>query len=250
MISLDFCLRTSIKMSKKDLNLTIENAKELFARDPELFLFRSSFFHIDENLVTECRKAKKDLFNTLSDTTKEKGDLLESFAQKLIEGSGFFINPTHNESGKTHEIDHECEINPVIYEILPQDNLPNRRVIGESKNYKTKKIDVNIVYKVGSIARFQNFSLVLLFSRNGMTGDTASFACKITGKFKDNDKTCFVLFADEDYNLIEKDPRFFNVILYKKLCRWLSHEDFAVDYSHFEKKLSELQLKSKPKTLK
>ncbi|MCF8060855.1 MAG: hypothetical protein K9K67_16240 [Bacteriovoracaceae bacterium] len=237
-------------MSKKGLNLTIENVKELFSEDPELFLFRASLFDHDKELKAECVQAKRNLFNLETETPKEQGDLLEFLAQKLIEGSGFFINAIHNEKGKTHEIDHECEINPVIYEILPQDSLPNRRVLGESKNYKTKKIDVNIVYKVGSIARFQNFSLILLFSRVGLTGDTSSFACKITGKFKDNDNSCFVLFKDEDYELIEREPSFFNVILYKKLSRWLSHEDFNIDYDKLATLLIELQEKALPKTLR
>ncbi|WP_040313696.1 hypothetical protein [Bacteriovorax sp. BAL6_X] len=237
-------------MSKRGLNLTIENAKELFAQDPDLFLFRASKFDIEDELKERCVEAKHLLFEGRTETKKAQGDLLESFAQILIEGSGFFINPTHNEKGKTHEIDHECEVNPIFYEILPKDKVKNRRVLGESKNYKTNKIDVNIIYKVGSIARFQDFSIALLFSRVGITGDSSTFACKITGKFKDNDDTCFILFKNEDYDLLEQDPRMFNVILYKKLRRWLSHEDFDVDYGELQNLLKRLQEKSEPKSLK
>lgn len=228
-----------------DLKSTSLVAFDMFKDQPDKYLLNFSTIKTNAEAQSELAGLIKNVFegDELSSTEKtvKRGDRLENLGNRLLETSGMFQYVSSNSKGHIHELDHTCEFNVPSYDFVGQGGiLKNRRVFGESKNYKDEKIDVNIVYKVGAISHFQDFALSLIFSRKGLTGGPLKAASGVALKFRHNSlsKSFIVVFNDIDYEILQKYPASFNLIFYRKWKRFLDHDDYNIDYQEIEQTLS------------
>lgn len=228
-----------------DLSATSEVGNKFLKESPYEYLINFSRLKNDSSLQEELVSLIDEVYQTdgKSSTvkTKARGDKLEDLGSFILNHCGLFQLVQSNTKGNVHELDHSCEFNEPAFKAFDSGTLRNRRVLGESKNYKDEKIDVNIVYKVGAVAQFQDFGLAIIFSRKGLTGTSLTFACGITSKFRYKESLCFLVFNDSDYDILREFPFSFNIIFYEKFRRWQDHNDFNIDYSQLKKVLEDLK---------
>lgn len=219
---------------------------DLYKDDPVKFVLMLSKIRQDTDGQEKTKALIKKLYKQkeASSTTKTKnrGDVLEDLGHHLLETSGFFQSLRSNSKGQVHELDHACEFNDFCFGPLSRGILKTPRVLGESKNYKDEKIDVNILYKVGAISHFQDFSLAIIFSRKGITGRSSSLSAAIgvASKYRYKKEVYILVFDDGDYNLLLKYPACFNYLLDEKLQRYFDQNDYKINYDAIEEKLKGL----------
>ena len=219
---------------------------ELFKEHPDKYLLNFSPIKTNSDGQQELARLVQVVFDgddkSSTEKTKTRGDRLEDLGHHLLLTSGMFQNVRNNSKGAIHELDHACDFNQSSFELVSEGGiLKSKRVLGESKNYKDEKIDVNIMYKVGAVSHFQEFSLSIIFSRKGLTGGPLKAASGVALKFRHNTnlKVYIIVFNDEDYEILKAYPASFNLIFYRKWKRFLDHDDYNIDYDELRATLEE-----------
>ena len=183
----------------------------------------------------------KKPFDNRVETTKDKGDRLENLVSFIIEKS-YFFKVYRNVHTETNEIDEVIvftdEGKQAISRLgFSRDLVPIESDIflGECKNYKSS-LGVTYVGKFYSLLTATSNSFGIIFTQNGLTGDSAGYkdAYGLTKVIRmieanKNQKDFYIItFTLEDYEELLKGHTFFELVDAKK-----KELQMAADYHTF-----------------
>lgn len=168
--------------------------------------------------------------------TKEQGDSFEEVVDYFLRHCGLFLNVRHNSKSRVHQIDHLARFSNHVREVIePIVGQKKIDVIGESKNYRTKRkpLGVDIVYKVEGLKLICDAVLAIYFTRGGLTGSEILAATALAGDFAQHlqPKTFSIVFSDLDWNFLTVNPKMFNRLLFYKIDQFKFHMNFTTDYA-------------------
>lgn len=186
-------------------------------------------------------------FDKEKETPKDKGDRLEKLVEFIIEKS-FFYNIYKNVHTETNEIDEIIVLSEQGKQAietfgLSKDLLPTEYelFLGECKNYKTS-LGVTYVGKFYSLLVATDISFGLVFTQNGLSGNTEGFqdaygltkVLRLVEKYEHNRELCILTFTNEDYHLLLEGRTFFELVKAKKLELQLAsnYQNFLSDNEH------------------
>ena len=187
-------------------------------------------------LLDELKKP----FDRDKETTKEKGDRLESLVEFIIQKT-YFFEIYKNVHTETNEIDEVIILSDRGKQAIQSFNLSRDLIpiepdlfLGECKNYKSN-LGVTYVGKFYSLLSVTGIPFGIVFTQKGLTGDSEGYkdAYGITKVLRmvesSKGKDFFIItFAMEDYERMLEGTTFFDLVKAKKM-----EIQLASDYTKF-----------------
>src|SRR5690606_15165129 len=107
-----------------------------------------------------------------SSSTKERGDLLESLAEKLL-------------SAQSYEVIKEIRFTAVELDLLCRHKISGKEIYVECKAYRDKNIDANILKNLAGTLVFKDYAEAWLISTGEYGKEAKGFANEWKAKPKD-----------------------------------------------------------------
>lgn len=195
---------------------TVNIANQLFQSVDDLLKFNCD---IDPTTATQLINSK--IFNLpTSSTPLQKGDALEEVVNYFLNKSGMFYRSFSNEKSKQHELDHFSFFDRHLVDHLKGLGIEKIFFLGESKNYQTKNLKVDIAYKVEGLKLLLKSDISCIFTRVGMTGcDDLSAAKGVMRSFNEEFKNFSLVYTDADWDFLKQKPLLFNKLFLEKIMK-------------------------------
>lgn len=181
---------------------------------------------IDED---EARKLIDRMFNISEEaTTTEKGNSLETLVSYLLEKSNLFQRLHTDIRFNFCQVDHAGVFVPEIWGIFFKEHKvlcnENNRFVGESKRYGSA-LGVTYVLKFECVKHIRKAKFGAYFTRKGITGDDYRDSKEVIRRLYDSDNQFSIVFKDDDWKEIHKDPKSFGFLFCKKIQNFFDKEE-------------------------
>jgi hypothetical protein len=202
--------------------------------EPHAKLVYVSKSNITKTKAKEIISLIDELLNSASCSTEEKGNRLEKLVDNLLKTTGVFVNVDRLKDDKG-DFDHIFTLNKDYWDLVDTELVEKygTKGAGESKNHKDHKINVTITYKLEALKHLNDIKIGCYFTRLGSTGDDGSHAAKAVMRgYKQKFSLISIVFKDEDWLFIKKNPHYFSSLFYEKLRLVMHDKDSeSIDYS-------------------
>lgn len=184
------------------------------------------YSEIDED---KARGLINRMFNIPDDaTTDEKGKSLENLVDYLLEKSNLFQNLYSDIRFNFCQVDHAGVFLPEVWAIFFQAHKKlrdeNHRFAGESKRYGSA-LGVTYVLKFECVKYIRDIKFGAYFTRKGITGDDYNDSKEVLRRLFTSDQQFSIVFKDDDWESIYKDPKGFGFLFYQKVQDFLNKEE-------------------------
>lgn len=151
-------------------------------------------------------------------TPLEKGQALEKVAAYFMDNCGLFSDTQNDYKNNQHQIDHWGEIDFYLKGLLSGKGIELMSVLGESKNYETKNLKVDVVYKVEGLKFILKAGIGIYFTRKGLTGVSyQDDAQGVLQSFYQKGGHISIVFTDDDWSFLKTKPKKFNSLFFRKI---------------------------------
>ena len=231
-------------MSELSENFNLKEYMEKIVTDKlERFKLFTEWSDETKKEFKELLSKLKEPFDKENETTKSKGDRLEKVVEFIINKT-YFFEIYKNVRTKTNEIDEVIVLSDRGKQALETFGISKELLqideevfLGECKNYASS-LNVTYVGKFYSLLIATNVSFGIIFTQNGLTGDTDGYkdaygltkVLRIIEKYANNKEFYILTFTLEDYEKLLEGVSFFDLVKAKKLELKL-----ATDYHNFIK---------------